>query len=122
MGPGIVDARKLLEAKIPSVSGREAAPYCSDMVALASIVTPDVAAALLTGTRSVEYACGVMGQTGDEIASLFGSDTRAVDAFETFLGSRGTLDDVKVLREAILALTLSKSLQSRLRAANKTVT
>jgi hypothetical protein len=118
LGAGIVDADKLLEASLPTgPAARSRRESCADMVALATIVPPDAAAALLTGTPDVEHACRVMRQTGDELASLYVGDERAAEAFERFRESGGAQTDIATLRDAILALTPSNLLEQQLRAA-----
>lgn len=119
LGAGIVNAKELLEADPSSVTAGVAKGVCDDMVAIASILTLEDATALLTGTRNVDHACRSIGQTGDELASVYSEHQGATLALERFLDSAGTGNDLTVLREAILAITPSKSLQLRLRTAAK---
>ena len=121
-GPGILDARKLLDRwPPPQGNSRAASSRCEDLVALSALLPgqgPVVARELLFGRSGPQgEVCEAVGHLGDELAFLFVTDTRAAAALAAFrerIDGQGALD---ALRQEILARPLSTTLRERLTAA-----
>jgi hypothetical protein len=116
-GPGIVDAKKVLEEPIPQISSGPAAPVCEDAEAAASLFEKNGSAriAQLLGYPGNEM-CGLIQHLGDELAFHYAVNPSGQSAFERYNAvSSPNLGHMNNLRAALLAHELSPTLSSALR-------
>ena len=121
-GPGILDARALLDRWPPPVTGDgEGLTPCDDLVALSALfpTAGAISAHDLLFGRLVHrrYGCNYVGHLGDELAFVFVTDAIAAAALEVFRQRHAEPRALAALRGVVLTRTLSPSLRARLLAA-----